>query len=503
MGTIAVVAADPILGAVLQDRLRHDGHTVTLLAGNDALAAATTADLDLAILEVERDSLAAGIALVARLRRTEEWQAVPFLLLASSPEVSDRVAALRAGADDYLTKPCDLEEVVLRASRLASRARSVESHLQGDLANFPIWELMQFIANAEKSGELRLRSSEGDGRMSVSSGQVVAARWGRLSGRAAMITMCGLTNGTFELASRAATLPGVGPVAMIHEALLRSAWLRDELARRAERLPRTSAVLKRTGGVPDAASLDLDTSDLPLDEVLDHVAGATQARLFDLLRSIARPPAAIRLAVAVLVEAGALASAPTDDDDAPLSTAALTSSLLLETAVTDLLGVARGVGFGTSALPFAIAAGGSAWPRLLELVADAGAYQEKSLERFAQQLATNSWASLSLPCDLGRLVLHLVRLSAASLEMVETMVATSAGVLLWTDSATDRATLTSVVARAEAMREPVSGLLIVPPAQLGLATELIAGTARWRVTTHEPYSFLGLFGLLRPRPPEW
>ena len=57
----------------------------------------------------------------------------PILMLTARGEVPDRVAGLRAGADDYLVKPFDVDELLARVSALVRRSQQLGSLLLGDL----------------------------------------------------------------------------------------------------------------------------------------------------------------------------------------------------------------------------------------------------------------------------------------------------------------------------------------------------------------------------------
>ena len=59
-----------------------------------------------------------GIELVERLRATPGWQSVPVLMLSAKAREADIVRALELGADDYVTKPFQPEEVLARIRRL-------------------------------------------------------------------------------------------------------------------------------------------------------------------------------------------------------------------------------------------------------------------------------------------------------------------------------------------------------------------------------------------------
>ena len=87
------------------------------------------------------------------------------------------MAALRAGADDYLARPCDLEELLLRLDRLLANRTAALQVLQGDLANHPLWALLQYLGQVRKSGILRVKGESGAGTIEMHDGEPVAARW--------------------------------------------------------------------------------------------------------------------------------------------------------------------------------------------------------------------------------------------------------------------------------------------------------------------------------------
>jgi DNA-binding response OmpR family regulator len=99
----------------------------------DALAATETTDYDVVLLDLGLPD-ADGTIVLQRLR--EKCSSVPLLVITARATVRDRVASLNAGADDYLVKPFDLDELIARIHALARRARfSIELGLRcGNLA---------------------------------------------------------------------------------------------------------------------------------------------------------------------------------------------------------------------------------------------------------------------------------------------------------------------------------------------------------------------------------
>ena len=119
------VEDDPHLASAVAEGLREEGYVVDHAAtGGDARLFVETRHYDLIILdrmlpEVSGDHLLAG------WRR--KGLATPILMLTALDAVADRVTGLRAGADDYLTKPFAFEELLARLESLVRRGGAKES----------------------------------------------------------------------------------------------------------------------------------------------------------------------------------------------------------------------------------------------------------------------------------------------------------------------------------------------------------------------------------------
>jgi two-component system, OmpR family, copper resistance phosphate regulon response regulator CusR len=110
--------------AVLAKGLREQSHAVDIAAdGEDALYQATINDYDLIVLDLLLPRVG-GIEVCSTLRSS--GATVPILMLTARDAVSDRVRGLDAGADDYLTKPFDLHELLARIRALARRGPALQ-----------------------------------------------------------------------------------------------------------------------------------------------------------------------------------------------------------------------------------------------------------------------------------------------------------------------------------------------------------------------------------------
>lgn len=117
---ILVVDDEKSLADLLAQALTYQGWTVkTAHNGWEALDAARTFTPDAVVLDIQMPGLD-GLETLSRLRASTPH--LPVLFLTARDAVEDRVTGLRAGADDYVTKPFDLNEVAARIDALLRRS---------------------------------------------------------------------------------------------------------------------------------------------------------------------------------------------------------------------------------------------------------------------------------------------------------------------------------------------------------------------------------------------
>ena len=119
---ILVVAAQPTIQLQLGNILRRDGHEILL--ANDAQEGLNRWGSDKPdLMAVDNDLPGpSGLQLAARIRQTEHAGThTPIVVLGASAEVDAKVAALRAGADDYMAKPVHPQELTARVRGLLAR----------------------------------------------------------------------------------------------------------------------------------------------------------------------------------------------------------------------------------------------------------------------------------------------------------------------------------------------------------------------------------------------
>ena len=112
MNRILVVEDAERIAHFLQKGLRSNGYAVSVAPnGQEALAFIRTGEFDLMILDVGLPDID-GFEVLQRLRARNRQ--IPVIVLTARDAVSDRVAGLEGGADDYVTKPFSFEELLAR-----------------------------------------------------------------------------------------------------------------------------------------------------------------------------------------------------------------------------------------------------------------------------------------------------------------------------------------------------------------------------------------------------
>ncbi len=137
---ILVVDDDPDILQFVRVNLELEGFEVASAAGGmEALEAARERPPDLVLLDVMMPEMD-GLSVLRRLRSHRATANVPVIILTAKALAEDRVRGLDLGADDYITKPFDLEELIARVRTVLRRAQQMRdlSPLTGLPGNFRI-----------------------------------------------------------------------------------------------------------------------------------------------------------------------------------------------------------------------------------------------------------------------------------------------------------------------------------------------------------------------------
>lgn len=181
MTTVLIVDDEPQILRALQINLHAHGYTVVPAAnGTTALAAAQTHAIDVVVLDLGLPDMD-GLDVIAGLRG---WSEVPIIVLSARHGSHDKVEALDAGADDYVTKPFGLDELLARLRAAARRGGSQASQplvttpeFTVDLANKQVsrhGEAVRMTPTEWSVLELLVRNP---GRL-VSQAQILSEVWG-------------------------------------------------------------------------------------------------------------------------------------------------------------------------------------------------------------------------------------------------------------------------------------------------------------------------------------
>ncbi|MBO8191199.1 response regulator transcription factor [Streptomyces oryzae] len=133
--TILVVDDEPAVRDALRRSLSFEGYEAQLAAdGAEALEKVAEHEPDLVVLDVLMPRMD-GLTAARRLRAT--GVRVPILMLTARDTVGDRVTGLDAGADDYLVKPFELDELLARVRALLRRSSYARAQAQAEAAQEP------------------------------------------------------------------------------------------------------------------------------------------------------------------------------------------------------------------------------------------------------------------------------------------------------------------------------------------------------------------------------
>ena len=116
---ILLVEDNAQLGDAVREQMVSDGHaTDHMLTLQDARACLSTTSYDLILLDMMLPD-GKGLSLLQKIRQANST--TPVIILTALDQISDRIAGLNAGADDYLVKPFDLAELSARVGAVARR----------------------------------------------------------------------------------------------------------------------------------------------------------------------------------------------------------------------------------------------------------------------------------------------------------------------------------------------------------------------------------------------
>ena len=252
----------------------------TAIHGKDALEKVQISPPDLVLSETRMPEMD-GLELCKVLKSDDRFRQVPFVFLTNQKAVESKVKGLEQGADDYLTKPIYIKEVVTRVRMILqkvekdrSERKETKNGFAGNLADMGVVDLVQTFEIGRKTGVIKLEG-ERAGVVFFKEGRVIDAELGRLRGENAFYRMLNTFEGKFEVSFVPVERPE--RIEISTQGLLMEGMRRlDEWGRMLEQLPPLETVF------------ELDYSQLSdrLAEIPDEVNGLL--RLFDGRRTLSR-----------------------------------------------------------------------------------------------------------------------------------------------------------------------------------------------------------------------
>src|SRR5207253_4864016 len=124
MKKIALIEDDNDIAFTIRLNLEREGYTISHFErGQDGLLAVQRGGFDFVILDLNLPDLD-GLTICRELRRDPATASIPILMLTARGSERDRITGLELGADDYLTKPFSVRELVARVAAVLRRTHA-------------------------------------------------------------------------------------------------------------------------------------------------------------------------------------------------------------------------------------------------------------------------------------------------------------------------------------------------------------------------------------------
>src|SRR5690348_11317870 len=148
--------------------------------GLDAIQKVSVDRPDLIIADIGMPGLD-GYELCSRLRRDTATRTIPFIFLTARDQDIDRIKARKIGSDDYLTKPCPLDQLAEHVETMIDRIEQAKKipldriGLSGRLDDVNVLDLIQMLELDQKTGALVLSHGERTGTLYFKDGTIIDA----------------------------------------------------------------------------------------------------------------------------------------------------------------------------------------------------------------------------------------------------------------------------------------------------------------------------------------
>src|SRR5437867_6654408 len=174
--------------------------------GTDALLKVVDSPPDVILCDYKMPVLD-GRQLFEKLRARDTTRHIPFLFMASRPDIEERLRPLVDGVEDFITKPFLVKDLVRIAKKVIDRlhleklqkSASRPGVIQGRLEEMSMIDLMQSLEMGRKSCRLTVRNNGVQGELYFAGGQCRDAKVGKVEGDDAVYKIVLWTAGEFEI----------------------------------------------------------------------------------------------------------------------------------------------------------------------------------------------------------------------------------------------------------------------------------------------------------------
>lgn len=133
---ILIVEDDPSVRNLMVTTLKtHDYRYLTAENGENAILEASSHNPDIVLLDLGLPDID-GVEIIETIR---SWSSMPIIVISARSEDHDKIGALDAGADDYLTKPFSVEELLARLRVAQRRLPLMQKDLDNQSDKLPIY----------------------------------------------------------------------------------------------------------------------------------------------------------------------------------------------------------------------------------------------------------------------------------------------------------------------------------------------------------------------------
>ena len=269
---LSILAVDdsPVITAMIRDAFEAEGYKVTTAGdGAQALRMALENHPDLIIADIGMPGMD-GWELCSQIRLNPFTSFIPFIFLTERTEAPDRIRGLQMGADDYLTKPFEMDELIARVHLIFQRMRKTQEAmlvrgqrtLSGSTSEMALSDLLQMFALNQKTGLLRIsKLGLPTGRIAFENGKIIKAELGKARGDKALYRLLQWEDAQFDVDPLLNHERDPGMPVSVEETLLEGLRQIDETAQMEKELGLAARRLK-IAATPPGSELSPREADL-------------------------------------------------------------------------------------------------------------------------------------------------------------------------------------------------------------------------------------------------